>query len=163
MMILRTAFVLLAITSFGESAAMAKTPAAKRHAASRPTPSEPMNVVAMAGPTLGRRELVTNKCVSGGRFSFRGADIFDETTKEVFVLRLVLDPIAGPVVRIYTDSEFGKSIILRRRNCKTFEYELASTGKSVNFVTEMRVAVQLDCRTRKGDFVVGKVELPACL
>jgi hypothetical protein len=117
----------------------------------------------MAGPTLGSRELRTNKCVSGGRFSFRGVDIFDETTKEVFVLRLVLDPIEGPVVRIYTDSEFGKSIILRRKDCRTFEYELKSTGSVVNFVSEMKVAVQLDCHTKAGDFVVGKVDLPACL
>lgn len=164
---LRTALLLPAVLVFlggvAEAAAPGKKPAAHPKAFSRPTPSEPVNVVAMAGPTLGRRELRTNKCVSGGRFSFRGADIFDETTKEAFVLRLVLEPIEGPAIRIFVDSEFGKSIILRRKDCKTFEYELESTGKSVNFVTEMRVAVRLDCHTKAGDFVVGKVELPACL
>ena len=167
MTILRAGLVLSTILIFagsaGVGAATGKTPAAHRKAFSRPTPSEPSNVVAMAGPTLGRRELRTNKCVSGGRYSFRGADIADGTTKEIFVLRLVLDPIEGPVVRIFRDSEFGKSIIVRRKDCKTFKYELESTGKSVNFVTEMRVAVRLDCHTKAGDFVVGKAELPACL
>jgi hypothetical protein len=167
MTILRTAWVVPAVLIFVGGAvggaATGKTPAAHPKAFSRPTPSEPSNVVAMAGPTLGRRELRTNKCVSGGRYSFRGADIADGTTKEIFVLRLVLDPVEGPVVRIFRDTEFGKSIILRRKDCKTFKYELESTGKSVNFVTEMSVAVRLDCRTKAGDFVVGKVELPACL
>jgi hypothetical protein len=167
MTILRTALLLSAVLILCggalEGAALKKKPAARRKAYSRPTPSEPSNVVAMAGPTLGRQELRTNKCVSGGHYSFRGADIADGTTKEIFILRLVLDPIQGPVVRLFKDSEFGKSIILRRKNCKTFEYELESTGKSVNFVTEMRVAVRLDCHTKAGDFVVGKAELPACL
>lgn len=167
MAILRTGLMLSTILIFvggaARGAALGKKPAAHPKAASRPTPSEPSNVVAIAGPTLGSRELRTNKCVSGGRFSFRGADIFDETTKEVFVLRLALEPIEGPAVRIFVDSELGKSIILRRKDCKAFEYELESTGKSVNFVTEMRVAVRLDCHTKAGDFVVGKVELPACL
>jgi hypothetical protein len=163
MMIPRQAFILSAVLALVAGAALGKPPAGRRGGASRPTPSAPTNVVAMAGPTLGSRELRTNKCVSGQRFVFRGADMFDETTKEVFVLRLVLDPIQGPVVRIYTDSEFGKSIILRRKDCRTFEYELKDTGNMVNFVSEVKVAVQLDCRTKAGDFVVGKVDLPACL
>jgi hypothetical protein len=33
----------------------------------------------------------------------------------------------------------------------------------VNFVTEMKFALQLDCHSRKGDYVVGQVDLPACL
>jgi hypothetical protein len=117
----------------------------------------------MAGPSLGKAELRTNSCWSGQRQVFRGADIFDETTKEMFVLRLVLDPIEGPVVRIFRDSEWGPSIILRRADCTTFDYELAGTGKSVNFVSEVRVSLQLDCRSRAGDLVVGKVDLPTCL
>ena len=163
--ILRTALMLPAILTFVGGTALGKTPAAsphRHHRASRPTPSEPSNVVAMAGPTLGSRELRTNDCRSGQRYLFRGADIFDKTTQEVFELRLVLDPIEGPVVRIYTDSEFGKSIVLRRKDCKTFEYELKNTGSIVNFVSEVSVTLQLDCRSKAGDFVVGKVELPVC-
>src|SRR5258707_10468932 len=131
--------VLVTILTFAASASTAKTRAAKRHAAHRPTPSEPTNVVAMAGPTLGSRELLTNKCVSGGRFSFRGADIFDEATKEVFVLRLVLDTMEGGVGRFYKDSEFGKSMSLRRKSCKAVAYAAASTRKSATFVTVLRV------------------------
>lgn len=163
MTILRTAVMFSMILTFAGGAVLGKTPARRHRGATRPTPSEPSNVVAMAGPTLGRRELMTNKCASGQRFVFRGADIFDETTKETFVLRLVLNPIEGPVVRIFRDSEFGKSIILRRKDCKTFEYQLKNTGTTVNFVSEVSVAVQLDCHTKAGDFVVGKVDLPACL
>ncbi len=44
--------------------------------------------------------------------------------------------------------------------------ELAASGregKSVSFVTEMKFALQLDCRSRKGDYVAGQIGLPACL
>src|SRR5258708_260178 len=105
MTILRTALLLSAGLLFlggaAEGASPGKTPAAHPKAFTRPTPSRRINVIAMAGPTLGRRELRTNKCTSGSRYSFHGADIFDETTKEAFVLRLALDPIEGPAVRIF--------------------------------------------------------------
>jgi len=127
-----------------------------------PAPDGPSNVVFMAGPTLGKRELHTNKCRAGQRLVFRGADIYDHTTKEVLGLRLVVDPIQGPIVRIFKDAEFGPSIVLRSRDCRTLTYKLEDTGKSVNFVSEVRVAVKLDCRSRSGDIVTGNVDLPAC-
>lgn len=161
--ILRIVLPLLSVLAFVGCASPGTKPAAGSGAAIRPAPSAPSNAVAVAGPTLGKLELHTNKCLSGQARAFLGADIYDETTKEALVLRLVLDPIQGPIVRILKDSETGPSIILRSRDCRTFVYKLESTGKSVNFVTEVRVSLQLDCRSRAGDFVVGKVDLPACL
>jgi hypothetical protein len=131
--------------------------------APRPAPSGAVNVVSFSGPTLGTGELNTNQCQSGERRSFLGIDAYDQNTKEVLVLRLVVDPIEGPVVRLYKDSEMGPSLVLRRTDCPTFHYQLESTGSSVNFVTEMKFALQLDCRGPQGDTVVGNVDLPACL
>ncbi|MES1243594.1 MAG: hypothetical protein ABUT39_18450 [Acidobacteriota bacterium] len=153
----RIALSMLVMTGMAGVAAGAKSPAAK------PTPSAPTNVVAFAGPTLGKGELSTNQCQSGERSSFLGIDAYDRNTKEVLVLRLVIDPIEGPVVRLYKDSDSGPSLVLRKSDCSTFDYVLDSTGKSVNFVTEMKFAIQLDCRGPQGDYVVGKVDLPACL
>jgi hypothetical protein len=130
---------------------------------SRPTPSADVNVIAFAGPTLGTGELNTNECQSGERRSFLGIDAYDQNTRGVFVLRLVVDPIEGPVVRLYKDSDWGPSLVLRKSDCATFDYQLESTGSSVNFVTEMKFAMHLDCRGPKGDYVVGQVDLPACL
>jgi hypothetical protein len=134
-----------------------------RGAGSRPAPSQPSNAVAFSGPSLGSGELFTNKCISGGQFAFRGADVADGNTKEILVLRLVIDPLQGPAVRLFKDSETGPSLILKPADCTTFKYEFGSTGRSVNFVTEVKVSLQLDCRTKKGDAVVGNVDLPACL
>jgi hypothetical protein len=138
---------------------------ASSSAVSHPAPSGPSNVVAFAGPTLGagKQELYANNCHSGGALGFRGADIFDDRTKEVLVLRLVIDPLEGPAVRLFKDSETGPSVVLRKSDCRTFAYELEGTGSLVNFVPEVRVSLQLDCRGSKGDSVVGNVELPACL
>lgn len=61
------------------------------------------------------------------------------------------------------ESETDPSIIVRPRNCRTFEYKLESTGRSVNSVTEVRVSLRLDCRSQAGDYLVGNVELPECL
>jgi hypothetical protein len=134
-------------------------------AVSRPAPSGPANVVAFAGPTLGaeKQELYPNQCQSGGRHSFEGVDIFDDRTKDVLVLRLVVDPLEGPAVRLFKDSYTGPSVVLHKPDCKTFEYELESTGNLVNFVEEMRIVLHLDCRGSNGDYVVGNVDLPACL
>ena len=131
----------------------------------RPEPSGPSNVVAFAGPTLGseKQELYVNHCHSGENRGFSGADMFDDRTKEVLVLRLVIDPLEGPAVRLFKESESGPSVVLRKSDCRTFKYTMEGTGRLVNFVPEVRVSLQLDCRGSKGDYVVGNVELPACL
>jgi hypothetical protein len=127
------------------------------------TPGEATNAVAFSGPTLGSGELKTNQCHSGGRMSFRGADLADQNTKEVLVLRFVIDPIDGPVVRLFRDSESGPSLVLRKSDCSTFDYTLEGTGNVMNFVEEIRFGLNLDCRGPKGDHVVGSVDIPACL
>ena len=154
---MKTALVLCAILTLAGCASSA--------AVSRPTPSGPSNVVAFAGPTLGpeKQELYPNKCHAGGQHAFEGADIFDDRTREVLVLRFVLDPLYGPAVRLFKDSLTGPSVVLRKADCTTFTYEFGGTGRNVNFVDEVKVSLQLDCRGKQGDYVVGNVDLPACL
>jgi hypothetical protein len=140
------------------STALALIPAAESGAVE----SQDTNSVHASGPTLGSLQLKANKCLSGGHWLFRGAEIFDETTQEVLVLRLVLDPIEGPIVRFYKDSEWGPSIVLRRPDCEKLEFDLHRTGVMVNGVEEVHVSLQLDCRSAAGDVVTGRVDLPAC-
>lgn len=133
-------------------------------AAAASSPSDATNVVTFSGPTLGSGKLETNQCVSGGRMSFRGADLADQNTKEVLVLRFVIDPLYGPAVRLFKDSEeTGPSLVLRKSDCSTFDYTLEGTGSVVNFVEEIQFGLHLDCRGPKGDRLVGNVDIPACL
>ena len=159
----RIALSLLLTLGLAGCTAGAKPATSSGPSSSRLTPSAETNTVAFAGPTLGNGELKTNQCQSGGRRSFLGVDTFDQNTKEVLVLRLVIDPIRGPVVRLYKDSDSGPSLVLRKSDCSTFDYVLENTGNVVNFVSEMKFAMHLDCRGPKGDLVVGNVDLPACL
>lgn len=154
----RIALSLLLTLMVAGCATGASTPAA---AAS--SPSDATNVVTFSGPTLGSGRLETNQCVSGGRMSFRGADLADQNTREVLVLRFVIDPLYGPAVRLFRDSESGPSLLFRQSDCSTFDYTLEGTGSVVNFVEEIQFGLHLDCRGPKGDRVVGNVDIPACL
>jgi hypothetical protein len=152
-------------TSLMLCASLALAGCASSAAVSQPAPNGPANVVTFWGPTLGaeKQELYPNQCQSGGRHAFEGADVFDDRTKEVLVLRFVMDPLEGPVVRLFKDSDTGPSVVFRKADCTTFTYEFGGTGNNVNFVDEVKIALQLDCRGSQGDSVVGNVELPACL
>jgi hypothetical protein len=128
----------------------------------RPKPSEATNTVAIAGPTLGTAELHPTSCASGNRWVFFGAQA--EDARVGMGIRLVIDPIEGPVVRVFKFADDGEnSIVLRRRDCTKFEFDFGRTGKSVNFVEEMKLGLDLDCKSKAGDFVVGSVEQTACL
>ena len=130
--------------------------------APRPKPSEATNAVAISGPTLGTVEIQPTSCASGNRWVFFGAQAVDE--RAGIGIRLVIDPITGPVVRIFKFADDGvSSIVLRRRDCTKFEAEFGRTGKSVNFVEEVKLSLDLDCKSEAGDFVVGSVEQTACL
>jgi hypothetical protein len=159
----RIALSLLLTLGLAGCAAGAKPATSSGPSSPHPAPSAETNTVAFTGPTLGNGELSTNQCQSGGRRSFLGVDAYDQNTKEVLVLRLVVDPIEGPVVRLYKDSDSGPSLVLRKSDCSTFDYVLENTGSVVNFVSEMKFGMHLDCRGPKGDRVVGNVDLPACL
>lgn len=130
-------------------------------ASAPPRPSEALNAVAISGPTLGAGELQPTSCASGDQWVFFGAQAVDE--RSGLGLRLVIDPIEGPVVRVFRTADDGeRSIVLRRRDCSRFEYDFGRTGNSFNFVQEVKFSVDLDCKSKAGDFVVGNLAQEAC-
>jgi hypothetical protein len=126
----------------------------------RPVPSAPQ-VVAVAGPTLGTYEFKPSVCVAGQHYVFYGADLEEEKTGAI--VRLVFDPITGPVVRLFRHSApFGASVVAARADCRTFKTEISPTGAWINGIVVVRVAFDLDCATKAGDFVVGKLSADEC-
>jgi hypothetical protein len=122
----------------------------------------PAGALAVSGSTLGTQHLVATACHSGGRRDFYGVDLVDE--RSAIVVRVVIDPIEGGVVRLFPSGDpSDPGLVVRRDDCPTFRVEVAPTGSSVNFVEVMRAAVELDCRTRKGDEVRGELAWDECL
>lgn len=131
-------------------------------ASAPPRPSEALNTVAIAGPTLGAGELQPTSCASGDQWVFFGAQAVDEP--DGLGVRLVIDPIEGPVVRVFRTADDGeRSIVLRRRDCSRLEYDFGRTGSSFNFVEEVKFSLDLDCKSRAGDFVMGSLAQKSCL
>jgi len=127
----------------------------------RPRPSAPHQVVAIAGPTLGSGEIRPTDCTSGQHRMFFGADLAADPRG--LVLRVIIDPLDGPVVRVFKASDpYGASIVARRRDCKTLNLRFLPTGSSLNFVNEMKLSLEVDCETLAHDFIVGEVSAEAC-
>jgi len=133
---------------------------ASAHRRPRPVPSAPQTV-AVAGPTLGTYEFKPDVCIAGQHYSFWGADLAVDKAGQI--ARLVIDPITGPVVRVFNFSDpYGPSVVVGRADCRTFKIDIARIGSMINGIDVVKVTLDLDCATKAGDFVVGKISAEEC-
>ena len=77
-------------------------------------------------------------------------------------VRLVVDPLRDQIVRVF-DPKSRRSLLLTEANCKKFVADIDFGGSMVNGVREMKVTLDLDCKTPGGDFVVGRASNDHCL
>ena len=109
---------------------------------------------------LGQITLEPTSCLAGDRQLFLGADFVDASRSTV--LRLVVDPLDGPAVRVFSSAEpFDKAIVFRRADCAVFHFSLDTTGWRVNDVNDYRVTLQLDC-DRDGETLKGSAAADHC-
>ena len=92
------------------------------------------------------------RCISGDRFYFYGADLVDESAGAT--LRVVIDPLDGPRVRLMTRD---RDVVYDRKSCSTLAANLQPTGWRVNEYRDFAGDVVLEC----GD-VRGRVEWDHC-
>lgn len=118
----------------------------------------------LAGPTFGERTLAPATCTTGEHELFLGADLREAGAGEgVLVARLVVDPLAGPAVRIYAAAaRFGPAVVVRREECAAFHFSLAETGWRINDYRVYDVSLELDCALPSGDRVAGELAAPGC-
>jgi len=122
--------------------------------------SQALGSFTIASPVLGQKTLSPTSCSAGDHQFFLGADFSDPASG--LVLRLVVDALEGPAVRLYAaDAEFDKSVVFRRAECSVFHFSLDSTGWRVNKVYDYRLTLQLDC-SRAGDSIVGSLSSTHC-
>jgi len=121
---------------------------------------QPLGSFTLESGTFGDSTLAPTVCAAGDRQSFLGADL--QTPGSPVVLRLVVDPIEGPAVRLYsTEAPFDKSVVFRRSDCSVFHFSLDSTGWRINDYEDYRLTLQLDC-AREGEHITGNASSTHC-
>ncbi|MEO8195457.1 MAG: hypothetical protein ABI689_01915 [Thermoanaerobaculia bacterium] len=124
-----------------------------------------------AGKRLGRFEVASigappgtitpTTCIVGDHELFLGADLVDP--KSNLVVRLVVDPLAGPALRVYdADSPFDRSVVFFRDECTTFRMKLEDTGTMVNNIVERRLDLKVECENEDGATIRGSAAVARC-
>ena len=114
----------------------------------------------VSSQVLGNQALTPSSCTAGDRQLFLGADF--ATPASTVVVRLVVDPLDGPAVRVFsTDAQFDRTVVFHRSDCQVFHFSLDSTGWRVNDVYDYRVTLQLDC-SRDGESIKGEASATHC-
>jgi hypothetical protein len=114
----------------------------------------------IASETFGNQTFAPLICTAGDRQFFLGGDFKDQTSS--LVLRLVVDPLDGPAVRLFSsETNFEKSVVFHRSNCSVFHFSLDSTGWRVNDINDYRLTLQLDC-SRAGESINGIASTTHC-
>ncbi len=100
-------------------------------------------------------------CVGGDHELFLGADLVDPDSN--LVVRLVVDPLDGPALRVYdADEPFDRSVLFFREECTKFGMDLAETGSMVNNIVERRLELEVDCQNEDGATIRGNVTAALC-
>lgn len=112
----------------------------------------------LEGPEGDTREVRPGRCVSGDHFHFLGADLLGGGGASI---RAVLDPLRGPGVRI----SFGNgtaALVLDGQSCPGLRLDVADSGWRVNEFRAVVGELELDCATRDGGRVHGRLAFRQC-
>lgn len=130
-------------------------------AGSGPGSASALGQFAITSPGGASGTVAPTSCTSGDRELFLGVDLTDE--RSGLVVRLVVDPLDGPVVRVYDrDAPFDRTVLFFRDECETFESSLEETGWIVNDVRVRRVTLDLDCENEEGAAISGRAHADHC-
>jgi len=114
----------------------------------------------IASKMFGDQTFSPKECTAGDHQLFLGADL--ESEGSPLVLRLVVDPLEGPAVRLFsTDAQFDKSVVFRRADCKVFHFSLEGTGWRIDHYNDYSLTLQLEC-AKEGETISGSASSTHC-
>lgn len=124
-----------------------------------------------SGPALGdfrvtspggaRGTVTPTLCLAGDRELFLGADLIDE--RSGLVVRLVVDPLEGPLLRVFDrEAPFERSVLFFREECEQFELSLEESGWEINEIPVRRLELAIDCESEEGAAIVGRADAGHC-
>jgi len=121
---------------------------------------QPLGRIEVESSALGSLTLAPDSCSSGDLQSFLGGDFADSASATV--VRLVVDPLDGPAVRVFNaGAPFDGDVVFRRPECAVFHFSMDSTGWRVNDVYDYRITLEVDCE-RPGESVKGSLSTTHC-
>lgn len=114
----------------------------------------------VSSQVFGVQSFTPTVCTGGDRQFFLGSDLSDPNSS--LVLRLVVDPLEGPAVRLFSSqAPYDKSVVFRRSDCRVFHFSLDSTGWRVNDINDYRLTLQIEC-DRQGESIAGSASSSHC-
>jgi len=117
--------------------------------------------ITLSGPTFGDVTLAPSACRSGQHEVFLGADF--SSPDSPLVLRLAIDPLDPPGVRIFDRNDRNaRTLVVRKADCQIFQLTLGRTGWQLNDIYVLKASLELDCRLPGGDSIAGKAETASC-
>jgi hypothetical protein len=131
-----------------------------RRGGEQPVEQQSLGTFALSSNSLGHVSLEPASCSAGDRQFFLGADFADD--KNNLVVRLVVDPLDRPAVRVFNAAKpFDQTRIFRWRDCRVFHFSMDSTAWRINRVQDYRVSLELDCSS-EGDGITGHASAEHC-
>jgi hypothetical protein len=122
--------------------------------------SQALGSFSVASQTFGNVTVSPTACAGGDRQLFLGGDL--SAPGSPVVLRLVVDPLEGPAVRLFSsEAPYDTSVVFRRADCTVFHFSLDDTGWRVNDIYDHRLTLQLEC-AKPGESVSGSASSTHC-
>ena len=121
----------------------------------------PSGKIQITSGILGKVVLTPSVCNSGERQLFLGADFIDSA--QGTALRLILEPTGTATLRAFnTAHPLNPGVVISQAACRKFQVSLERTGWRINDIYDLRVNLDVDCRSVLGDSVQGMLAVAHC-
>ncbi len=121
----------------------------------------PLGEFTVTSPGGARGTVTPTACLAGDRELFLGADLVDE--RSGLVVRLVVDPLEGPILRVFDRAApFERTVLLFREECESFELSFDETGWEINEIPVRRLELAIDCASEEGAAIAGRATAEHC-
>jgi len=123
--------------------------------------SVPIGKIQVTSTTFGNVTLTPEACASGEHHLFLGADFLDSARGTA--LRLILEPTGEATLRVFnTAHPLNPGIVVHRTACSRTLLSFERTGWQINDFYDVRVSLEVDCRTASGDSLQGMLTVAHC-
>jgi hypothetical protein len=124
-------------------------------------PTSPLGRFEVASLGAPHATIAPTSCLSGEHDVFLGADLFDPETH--LVVRLAIDPLHGPALRVYdADEPFDRTVLFFRDECPIFDMTLERTGYMVNDIVIRSLDLEVECENEDGATIRGSATASRC-
>ena len=121
----------------------------------------PKGTVQVTSATLGNVSMTPSACVTGEYHLFLGADFVDSASGTTF--RLILQPTGEAVLRVFSTAQpLQRGIVFSQSACTKFQLGFERTGWRINDFHDIRMSLDIDCRTASGDALQGMLTVAHC-